>query len=167
MDFSKIQELLNSLPNLLATIEALKAQAADAAALVEMEKKSSYDLGFADGVKSVPVSTKVYDQAEVDAMIEAAVAPIKADVDAKALEIETLKTKVAELEAAPKVDPEMEAKLDAALKEVEELRSMISQKADEIANMKIAQFKALLMEKYESQQVVETDSETGFKDLLK
>ncbi len=143
MDFSKIQDLLNQLPQLLATIEALKAQATEAAALVELEKAVSYQAGFEAGVASVPVSTKIYDQAEVDAMVAAAIAPIQLMVEEGKAQIEALKM---ELEAA---------------------KSEIDSKISEAVAAATATFKAELLAQYEAQQVAESEGETGFAALLK
>lgn len=171
MDFSKIQELLNQLPALLQTIESLKAQAADAAALVEVEKKASYEKGFADGVASVPVSDKLYNQAEVDAMIASATEPLQ-------MKVTDLEAGMAELSEQLKVMAEsVDAKVAegiekwkegyrAALAEIETLKNEMSAKVSEAVSAAKVEWKKELLAQFEAQQASESESEALFKKIL-
>lgn len=89
-----MNDLLNLLNTLAETIEGLKTQLADAQAALDVASKQSYDNGFAAGVASV--ADKIYSQVEMDAAIEAAVAPLKLEIEAMKLEIEALKLQVEE-----------------------------------------------------------------------
>ena len=82
--------LLNSL---VANIAALQAQLVDAQASADALAKAKYDEGFAAGVASVGGGEKIYSQAELDAKIAEAVAPLN-------VKIAELDAKVAELSAA-------------------------------------------------------------------
>jgi outer membrane murein-binding lipoprotein Lpp len=108
-------DLIKLLNDLVASIEALKAQLADAQAAADALAKTKYDEGFAAGVASVD---KGFTQADLDAAVASAVAPLsekiaalqsqidgipgqiqaaKDEIKAKALEL--LKTEEADLEA--------------------------------------------------------------------
>lgn len=86
-------DLVALLNSLVASIAALQAQLADAQKAADDLAKVKYDEGFAAGVASVVVSDKIYSQAELDAKIAEAVAPLNA-------KIVELDVKVAELSAA-------------------------------------------------------------------
>ncbi len=120
------------LNGLVASINELQAKLADANNAAQELANQKYEEGFAAGVASVPVSEKIYTQAELDAAVQASVLP--------------LQEQIVSLQA--QVDG-MQAQIDAKVAEA------------------MALFKADLLAKYEAQQVVESDSETGFKDLLK
>lgn len=115
--------------DLLALLNGLVAQLADAQKAADDLAKLKFDEGFAAGVASVPVgSDKIFSQEEVDAMLK----PLQD-------ELALVKEQVLALQG------EIDTKVAEA----------------------VAGFKAELLAKYEAQQVVESDSETGFRDLLK
>jgi len=119
-------QLLNSLVN---SLRELQAKLADADQAAQDLARSKYEQGFAAGVASVsiPVSDKIFSQAEVDAMV----LPLQESI----------------LSLQSQID-QMQAQIDAKVSQA------------------VAAFKAELLAKYEAQQVVESASETGFKDLL-
>lgn len=84
-------DLVALLNNLVANIAALQAQLVDAQASADALAKAKYDEGFAAGVASVGGGEKIYSQAELDAKIVEAIAPLNvkiAELDAKVLELE-------------------------------------------------------------------------------
>lgn len=131
-------DLIKLLNDLVANVSALQGQIAelqakliDAQAELDRVAKESYDKGFADGVASVPVSDKVFSQAEADALVASAVEPLKKEIEGLKLAVE-----------AAKIEAEKSVK-------------------DGIAAMKAA-----LKLKYLEMQVVESQLETGFQELL-
>ena len=122
-------DLLQLLQGLMGSIAELQAKLQDAEAQLAIEKKASYDAGFADGVASVVVDPeKKFSQADLDKAVSDAVLPLQDQVAALQAQVDGLPSLVAE---------------------------------------EVAKVKASLLASYEAQQVVENDSETGFKDLLK
>lgn len=122
-------ELLNALK---ATIDGLQLQLIDAQNALNIEVKNAYDKGFADGVASMGgEGDAIYTQAELDAAVAGAVAPLNEQIAALNLQMVALQESI-------------QPKIDEAL----------------------VLFKASLLAQYEAQQVVESDSETGFKNLL-
>lgn len=107
---------------------------------VETEKKASYDKGFEDGLAQAGQASgpdKIFSNEEM----EAELTPLRQRIGELQLVVTTLEGEKAELQA----------------------------KVDEIPALKdqaVAEFKADLLAKYETQQVSETDGETGFKALL-
>jgi hypothetical protein len=94
-------DLIKLLNDLLANVSALQGQIVDLQSKLsdaqgELDKvaKESYDKGFADGVKSVPVSDKVFNQAEVDAMLASAVGPLNEKISMLMAEIDLIKANV-------------------------------------------------------------------------
>jgi hypothetical protein len=108
---------------LLVLLQELAAKLADAQAALDLEKKKSYDEGFAAGVASVlPGTDKVYSQEELNAAVLAAKEGLQLEIDSLKAELEVAKAdleklkadldvKVEEAKAALKV--ELLAKLDA------------------------------------------------------
>ena len=122
-------DLLQLLQGLMGSIAELQAKLQDAESQLAIEKKASYDAGFADGVASVVVDPeKKFSQADLDKAVSDAVLPLQDQVAALQAQVDGLPSLVAE---------------------------------------EVAKVKASLLASYEAQQVVENDSETGFKDLLK
>lgn len=111
-------DILKLLTDLAATIEALKSQLVDAQAAVDQVAKESYDKGFADGVASVvvPPSDKIYSQAEADALVEAAVAPLKEQVSLLQAQVDGIPAQIeaAVSEAVAKLKADLKAAYDAA-----------------------------------------------------
>ncbi len=134
-------DIVKMLQDLAASIAALTSQLSDAQAAADAIAKTAYDKGFVDGVASVPppVNDKIYSQAELDAAVASAVAPLNETVAA-------MQVQLADLQAV--VDG-------------------MAGKIDEAVTASLVAFKAQLTAAYEAQQVVESESETGFKDLLK
>lgn len=101
-------DIVKLLQDLAATIAALQTQLADAQAAAESIAKEAYDKGFADGVASVPVSDKIYSQAELDAAVASATEPLHgqiAELQVKVSELEaSIDQKVGEAVAALKAD---------------------------------------------------------------
>lgn len=122
-------DLVQLLSGLLESLSQLQAKLADADQAAQDLARSKYEQGFAAGVASVsiPVSDKIFSQAEVDAMV----LPLQESI----------------LSLQSQID-QMQAQIDAKVSQA------------------VAAFKAELLAKYEAQQVVESASETGFKDLL-
>lgn len=90
--------------DLLALLTGLQVQIADAQKAADDLAKLKFDEGFAAGVASVPVSDKVFSQADVDALLaplQAQVADLQAQVSALQ---SSLDQKVAEAVAAIKAD---------------------------------------------------------------
>lgn len=85
--------LLSQLATLLPMIEELKVKLAESQVALDEVAKLKYDEGFAAGVASViipPVSDKIFSQAEADALVAAAVAPLEArvvELEAKVTEL--------------------------------------------------------------------------------
>lgn len=85
-------DIIAMLQDLVAKMSALQASLVDAQASLEVEKKASYDEGFAAGVASVPVVTGGgFTQEQVDAAVSAAIAPIQAELDGVKEELEAVK----------------------------------------------------------------------------
>lgn len=101
-------DLLKLLQDLVAQLGALQAQLADAQAALDAAKKLSYDQGFADGVASLPppppASDKIFSQAEADALVAAAVAPLQAQVADLQSKVDGIPKLVADAVAALKAD---------------------------------------------------------------
>lgn len=104
---------LITLFNLLQqTIADLQAKLMDAQAALDLEKKASYDLGFADGVASVPVqpiSDKIYSQAEFDAKLAEGLSTMQLELDGVKAQFEALKGSV---------DAQIKSAVDAKLGEL-------------------------------------------------
>ena len=86
-------DLVQLLNNLVANIAALQAQLVDAQASADALAKAKYDEGFAAGVASVGSGDKIYSQAELDAKVAEAVAPLNAkivELDAKVVALQAL-----------------------------------------------------------------------------
>lgn len=97
-------DLVKLLQDLLANVTALQTQLVDA----EAAAKANYDQGFADGVASIPVSDKIFSQADLDAAVLGAVAPLQIQIDdlkAQVLALQgSVDQAVAEAVAAVKAD---------------------------------------------------------------
>lgn len=109
---------LTALQSLLAALAAMQQQVVDAQALVDQ----AYQKGFAEGVASVqvPVSDKIFSQAEVDQMLADAVAPLQKKVEELEAIVAGFDQKVADALALFKADlllkvKEVDAIEDAAL----------------------------------------------------
>lgn len=90
--------------DLLALLNGLVAQLADAQKAADDLAKAKFDEGFAAGVASVPVSDKIFSQADVDALL----APLQAqitDLQAQVLALQgSIDQKVSDAVAAVKTD---------------------------------------------------------------
>ena len=94
------------------TIADLQTKLMDAQAALEIEKKLSYDQGFADGVASVPVqevSDKIYSQAEFDAKLAEGLSALQLELEGVKAQFESLKGSV---------DAQIKAAVDAKLMEL-------------------------------------------------
>jgi ribosomal protein L18E len=81
--------------DIVALLNELIAKLQDAQAAIAVEKKASYDEGFAAGVASVPVvvvpgDVTPFGQADIDAAVSAALLATKAAIKAKLDEVEAL-----------------------------------------------------------------------------
>lgn len=104
---------MDPLKALFDALEALKVQLSDASALL----KSEYDRGFADGVASVSVDPeKKFSQADLDAAVSAAVAPLQDQIAAMQAQIDGFD---ARLQGA--LEGEDQRVLDLISKEIGEL----------------------------------------------
>lgn len=81
-------DLITLLNNLVASIDALKLQLADA----QVAAQAQYDKGFADGVASVQPG---FTQADIDAAVAAAVQPLNDSIAALQLQLEGVPAQVA------------------------------------------------------------------------
>lgn len=87
--------------DLLSLLNGLVAQLADAQKAADDLAKAKFDEGFAAGVASVPPpSDKIFSQAELDAAVAAAVAPVQAQLDGVVAELAGLKEAFAAFKAA-------------------------------------------------------------------
>jgi uncharacterized small protein (DUF1192 family) len=85
------REEMDPLKALFDALDALKSQLSDADALL----KSEYARGFADGVASVSVDPeKKYSQADVDAAVSAAVAPLNEQIAALQAQVDSFDAKI-------------------------------------------------------------------------
>ena len=107
-------------------IDAVAAALADSEAAVMAAKQASYDEGFANGkaegagpVEPVEPGSKIFDQAEVDAMIASAIAPLEA--------------KIVELEASIEAKAEEAASVKVAALKAELLAKYEAQQVAETA----------------------------------
>ena len=119
-----LESLVNLLTALSSSITALQAQLVDAQAAA----KSQYDAGFAAGAASVPVtppSDKIYSQADLDAAVAAAVAPLQAQVSALQAQVDALPQQIADAVAAAKAELKALA-LELVKSEDTDLESKIS-----------------------------------------
>jgi len=115
MDFTNILELVKVM---VANINTLQSQLQDAQAQIEAVATESYNKGLADGKASMvtdAVTDKLYSQAELDAAVVSAVAPLKEKV--AALEVEVAAVKV-ELEVAKASVVDVDAVVAEAVKAV-------------------------------------------------
>ncbi len=106
-----MDNILKLLNDLQASISGLQAQLADAQAAVDQVSKEAYAKGFSDGVASVPVSDKIFSQADMDAALKPLqdqVASLQAQVDGVPSQIES-----AVAEAVAAVKAELKAAWDA------------------------------------------------------
>lgn len=89
-------DLLKLLQDLVAQLAALQAQLSDVPKALEDAKKLSYDEGFKAGVASVPVpvSDKIYSQAELDKAVADAVAPMQVQIEDLKAQVATIDQKV-------------------------------------------------------------------------
>jgi uncharacterized small protein (DUF1192 family) len=126
---------LELLTSMVAQIGELQTALQDAQATADKLVKEAYDKGFADGVASVPPvgeDTTPFSQADIDAAVAAAVAPMNEQIVALQAEVEGLKAQI-----------------------------------EQVKSEAVAAFKAELLAKYEEMQVVESQLETGFGEMLK
>ncbi|MBY0413708.1 MAG: hypothetical protein K2Q18_06065 [Bdellovibrionales bacterium] len=108
MDFAALQTLL-------ASLALLQQQVVDAQALVDQ----AYQKGFADGVASVG-SDKIYSQAEVEVILEDAIAPLQKKIEDLEFVVAGMDQKIADAIIAFKAEllvkvKEVDAIEDAAL----------------------------------------------------
>jgi len=89
-------DIIATINALLASLADLQAKLADASAALVIEKKLSYDEGFAAGVASVQAGdpAKVFTQADLDAAVLAGVAKFKADFLLKFKDLEDAEGKL-------------------------------------------------------------------------
>lgn len=105
-------DLITLFNMLQQTIADLQAKLMDAQAALDLEKKASYEKGFADGVASVPVqpiSDKIYSQAEFDAKLSEGLAALQMELDGVKAQFESLKGSV---------DAQIKSAVDAKLGEL-------------------------------------------------
>lgn len=131
--------------NILDQVDELKTKATAVSEGVDSMKSAieqygieEYNKGFKDG-REENNSDKLYSQAELEEFL----AEAKASFEAKVAELESKST-------------EMQSQIDAFPGQLDEAKSTAK-----------SELKAELKSKYEEQQVAESDSETGFSDLLK
>jgi hypothetical protein len=98
---------------LVQLFQELLAKLADARAALEAEKQASYDAGFAAGVQSVSGNDKVYSQAEFDAKLAEALAPVLAQIESLKVEVAKASELVAKYDAAIQAEIE-DAKTDSS-----------------------------------------------------
>ena len=126
-----IQEQKAKAQSVVDGFDAIEAQ-------IDIDLKSEYDRGVADGKASMPQdgqpSDKLYSQVELDGMIQ----PLQASLVEKEAQITSMQEQVAAIQGS--IDSSVEAK--------------------------IAELKAVLKAEYAAQQVAESTGETGFAKLL-
>lgn len=130
---------------LQVTITELQAKLAEAETALAEAKQASYDEGFAAGAASAQ-SDKIYSQADLDAAVASAIAPLEAANADLMVQLDGVKANVAALEA-----------------QLAELTSGLEAKVSEA----VAAFKAELLAKYQEAQAQETEIEKTIEDLLK
>lgn len=132
-------DLLAIFAALQQAIVDLQAKLAEAQAALEVEKKTSFDAGFAAGVASVsPGNDKVFSQAELEAAVAQAKAELQLVVDGLLAEIAPLKDQLAQI---------------PALIEAGKVEAVLALKAE-------------LKAKYEEAQLAEKSAEDAFASLL-
>lgn len=89
--------ILEQLVALMASLNALQTQLADAQVALEVATKEAYDKGFVDGVASVPVivADKIYSEEELQVKIQEALLPINEKVAALEIELALVPEKIA------------------------------------------------------------------------
>ena len=99
-------DILAQLQALVSLINELQAKLVDAEAALSESVKTAYDKGFADGVASVPppVTDKIFSQAEVDAMLAEAVAPLQKKIEDLEAVVASVDQKIADAIIAFKAD---------------------------------------------------------------
>lgn len=91
-------DILAQLQALVGLITELQAKLVDAESALAESVKAAYDMGFTDGVASVPpvVSEKIYTQEELDAKIQEALLPLQTKVEELEVVVAGLDQKVAD-----------------------------------------------------------------------
>lgn len=113
-----MEPILQLFAELKAKLDALSVQLADAQAAADQIAKESYDKGFLDGVASVPPNgDKLYTQAEADALVLAAVAPLTEQVAVLQVQVDGIPALIASEVA--KAKEELKALMMAAYDEAQ------------------------------------------------
>lgn len=106
-----MEELLKMIQDMMAQMEAMKAQLVGFDASLAEAKKASYDEGYAAGVEMMKAGAKLYTEEEMSAKIAEAIAPLDAKIKEMELAMADFQGNVNAAVAAVKV--ELLAKLEA------------------------------------------------------
>lgn len=107
--------------------------------------QSEYERGFDEGAKRQD-SDKIYSLQDLNEEVAKQTAALSSELD-------QAKARIAELESAPPVEPV-------------DVEALVAERAEALANEKVAAFKADLKEKLAAQQASESASEADFAALL-
>lgn len=106
-----MEELSKMLQEMMAQMEAMKAQLAGFDAALVEAKKASYDEGYAAGVEMMKAGAKLYTEEELAAKVAEALAPLEAKMKEMELAMADFQGNVNAAVAAVKA--ELLAKLEA------------------------------------------------------